>query len=89
MTPPGASYALTVPDGSVDRVEAALAPPRGIHIVKPKETVGLIAKRYGVSVAEILRWNKLGERSIIRPGDRLRVLELHLTAERGQSAGSR
>lgn len=89
MTPPGASYALTVPDGSVDRVEAALAPPRGIHVVKPNETVTLIAKRYGVTVAEVLRWNNLDERSIIRPGDRLRVLELHITAERGKSASSR
>ena len=89
MTPPGASYALTVPDGRVDRVEAALAPPRGIHVVTPNETVSLIAKRYGATVAEILRWNHLDERSIIRPGDRLRVLEPHVTAERGQSASSR
>jgi membrane-bound lytic murein transglycosylase D len=89
MTPPGASYALTVPDGSVTRVEAALAPPRGIHVVKSNETVTVIAKRYGVTVAEVLRWNHLDERSVIRPGDRLRVLQLQITAERGKTDRSR
>ncbi|HEU5191548.1 MAG TPA: transglycosylase SLT domain-containing protein [Methylomirabilota bacterium] len=45
----------------------------GVYVVKPQDTVGGIAKRYGVSVAEIRRWNRLTEESRIRPGDRLRV----------------
>ena len=44
-----------------------------IHVVKPRETAGAIAKRYGISVADLARWNDLGETSRIRPGDRLRV----------------
>jgi len=44
-----------------------------VYVVKPQDTVGGIAKRYGVSVAEIRRWNRLTEESRIRPGDRLRV----------------
>ena len=44
-----------------------------IHVVKPKETVGIIAKRYGVSAAELTRWNELDEAARIRPGDRLRI----------------
>jgi peptidoglycan lytic transglycosylase D len=89
MTPPGAPYALTVPEGSVERVEAALAPPRGIHVVKPNESVSVIAKRYGATVAEVLRWNRLDERSLIRPGDQLRVFEPNVTAERGKTTSSR
>ena len=51
----------------------ARAVPDGVYVVKPQDTVGGIAKRYGVSVAEIRRWNRLTEESRIRPGDRLRV----------------
>jgi membrane-bound lytic murein transglycosylase D len=45
-----------------------------IHVVKPQETVGQIAKRYGVSVADVIRWNSLSQTARIRPGDRLRVV---------------
>ena len=58
--------------GKVDKKvqPARAAPPRAVHVVKPRETVGSIARRYGVSPAELVRWNQLeGER--IRPGDRL------------------
>lgn len=89
MTPPGPPYPVIVPDGSVARVEAALAPPRGIHVVKPNETVTVIAKRYGATVAEVLRWNRLDQRSLIRPGDQLRVFEPSVTAERGKTTSFR
>jgi membrane-bound lytic murein transglycosylase D len=48
------------------------APP-AVHVVKPQDTVLAIAKRYGVSVADIVRWNNLHETALIRPGDRLRI----------------
>jgi hypothetical protein len=44
-----------------------------VHVVKPRETVNVIAKRYGVSVADLARWNDLDATARIRPGDRLRV----------------
>ena len=47
-----------------------------IHVVRPRETVTSIAKRYGLSVKEVLRWNSLESQDPIRPGDRLRVAEL-------------
>ena len=59
------------------KVEKKLQPgraaaSRAIHVVKVRETVGSIARRYGVSPAELVRWNQLeGDR--IRPGDRLQV----------------
>jgi len=47
--------------------------PTTVHVVKPNETVVVIAKRYGVSVADLSRWNDLDPTARIRPGDRLRV----------------
>ena len=56
-----------------------------VHVVRPRDTVTSIAKQYGVSVNEVLRWNSLEERSRIRPGDRLRVVESRQSAERQAS----
>jgi len=53
-----------------------IARAAAIHVVKPKETMGGIARRYGVSAAEIARWNRLEESSRIYPGDRLRIAAL-------------
>jgi membrane-bound lytic murein transglycosylase D len=44
-----------------------------IHVVKRQETVSAIAKRYGVSIADIVRWNDLDAKATIAPGVRLRV----------------
>lgn len=48
------------------------APP-GVHVVKAKETMAAIAKRYGVTVSDLTRWNDLDDAGRIRAGDRLRV----------------
>jgi len=45
-----------------------------IHTVKQGETVGAIAEQYGISVATILWSNNLTARSLIRPGDQLKIL---------------
>jgi membrane-bound lytic murein transglycosylase D len=63
-------------------------PERSVHVVRPRETVGAIAKHYGISVDDLRRWNGL-DGDLIRPGDRLRVAEVHLTAERPRSSGIR
>ena len=57
-----------------------------IHVVKPRETVSAIAKRYGVSVADLRRWNSLSGDDFIRAGARLRVGGTRLTAERSAPA---
>jgi membrane-bound lytic murein transglycosylase D len=44
-----------------------------VHVVRPRDTVSSIARRYGVSVRDVLRWNRLERQARIRPGDRLRV----------------
>lgn len=91
VTPPGRTWELSVPPGTRDGVVAALerrhrtavatggpvkaAPAGPIHVVKPRETLASIAKRHGVSVNDLLRWNSLERESRIHPGDRLRVAE--------------
>ncbi len=80
-TPPGTSWELRVPEGSRGVVEAALVAKTagrtavGVHVVQPRDTIGAIAKRYGVSVDDVLRWNGFNAGRVIRPGDRLRVAE--------------
>jgi len=95
ITPPGERYRLKVPAGTAHRVAAVLAPKpvparRGkpgpvvaaadVHVVRPNETISHIARRYGVSVAELVRWNNVDDPRRLRPGDRLRVTEVRLTA---------
>lgn len=46
---------------------------QAVHVVRPRDTVRSIARRYGVSVGDVLRWNGLAGQEPIRPGDRLRV----------------
>jgi len=45
-----------------------------VHVVKKGETLWHIAKAYGVGVRALQSWNGLAGNSIIRPGDRLKVV---------------
>lgn len=76
VTPPGTAWELRVPAEGRDAVVAALARRPSSHVVRRNETVGSIAKRYGVAVSDLLRWNSLQKQGLIRPGDRLRVAAL-------------
>ena len=44
-----------------------------IHRVKRGETLGGIARRYGVSVSQLMRWNGIKNAAHIREGQRLRI----------------
>jgi membrane-bound lytic murein transglycosylase D len=44
-----------------------------VHVVKSGDTLGAIARRYRVRLAELLRWNALAATATLRPGDRIRV----------------
>jgi LysM repeat protein len=63
------------PVARAPKVARVAAPPE-VHVVKPRETVGSIARRYGIPATEIARLNRLGESDRIFPGDRLRVAAL-------------
>lgn len=53
-------------------VHAATARP-STYTIKPGDTVSSIARAHGVATADLLAWNKLGWRSVIYPGQKLRL----------------
>jgi membrane-bound lytic murein transglycosylase D len=90
VTPPGESFDLRVPDGARPTITAALASPVRVavtapihvaaqksetHLVRPRDTVSSIARRYGISVRDVVKWNSLETQNRIKPGDRLRVAD--------------
>jgi membrane-bound lytic murein transglycosylase D len=100
VTPPGKPWEVRVPSGTRESVMAALTHRKKpvqmasagrrtsgsaeIHIVRPRDTVASIAKQYGVSVGNVVRWNNLDSGDAIRPGDRLRVTAQSPSAEPAQ-----
>lgn len=66
--PTGPSIHLASSDG-----DGGVAGGTTIHRVRSGESVWSIARRYRVSTADLLRWNGLTARSVIHPGDRLRI----------------
>ncbi len=63
--------------------------PRQQHIVRSGETVFAIAWRYGLNPNALARWNRLGNGSLIHPGQVLRLTapaNMQRTAERNSSA---
>ena len=101
VTPPGATWEVRVPAGTREGVLAALAPPkrvvaagvgaakRDVHVVQPRDTVSSIAKLYGVSIKDVVRWNNLENGDSIHPGDRLRVTALRPSVDRDGQGGFR
>jgi len=79
-TPPEhGQWVLNLPVGTRDKFATAYAslernyqapqPLRYVHRVRGKETLAGIAARYGVSVADIKKWNRIGGRTRkVRPG---------------------
>jgi membrane-bound lytic murein transglycosylase D len=88
LAPPPAPARRGVATRSVAR-PAATAAPETVHVVRPRDTVSSIAKKYGVTVADVLRWNHIEEQSPIRPGDRLRVADVRPTVEHDGQGGFR
>lgn len=91
VTPPGSPYDLRIPADRRDDVMTALVPSRRatahgpsairasgaphVHVVRPRETISSIAKRYGVTTGDVMRLNSLDRHDAIRPGDRLRIAD--------------
>jgi len=71
------------------QVHGATTAPAGIHVVQARETIGGIAKRYGVSVEQLTRWNDLEQGRRIAPGERLRVSALATRHEEPEQGGFR
>ncbi|MEM1055363.1 MAG: LysM peptidoglycan-binding domain-containing protein [Bacteroidota bacterium] len=74
---PGQRLRLTAPDGydarAASRARAAANAPRSVmHRVSRGENLTQIARRYGVSLSDIRRWNDLSRDTIV-PGQRLKI----------------
>jgi hypothetical protein len=67
------AMATRTADRGKRKVQVAERVAAGVHVVQPRDTIGGIAKRYGVSVQQLSRWNDLEHGSRIFPGDRLRI----------------
>ena len=83
-TPPGKPFAVTIPEGRADLFAAnfgaasdgdtaAAEPESASHRVSRGESLWTIARRHGVSIAALQQENNLGRRTVIRPGQLLRV----------------
>ncbi len=59
-------------DRGKGRVTDAASP--AFHVVRLRDTSWSIAKRYGISVDQLARWNGLDRPALIFPGERLRVV---------------
>jgi len=81
-----AGQVAAVPTRPTDKARASAGT---LHVVKPRETVQGIAKRYGVSSAEIARWNRIAETDRIYPGNRLRVAAVRPVEREGGQGGFR
>ncbi len=67
---PGAGRPAARPAPAADRTTAARP---AWHVVQTGETLYAIAFRYGLSVTSLAAWNHLGDGSLIRVGQRLRL----------------
>lgn len=55
------------------KVAAAVRATERAHVVDKGDTAGAIAARYGVSTHDLLAWNGLNAKSVLRIGQRLRL----------------
>jgi LysM repeat protein len=73
---PGQKIRLSGSAPSAAPAAAAPAPAAtagGSYTVKPGDTLSAIASRHGVSLSDVFSWNGLNMRSIIRPGQKVKV----------------
>lgn len=77
-TPPGPSFPLRVPPGtgatvlaSVDAIPESERVVDAYHRVRRGESLGVIARRYGVSVGAIQSANGMGRKTLLRAGQTL------------------
>lgn len=80
LPPDPESWTVRLPSGTKDKFAVAFAkvPPEervtlARHVVKRKETLASIAKKYGIEASEIARLNHLGSKSRIKVGQELVV----------------
>ncbi len=61
------------PSDTQEKKSASAGQEKRLHVVKAGEFPGTIAAKYGVSVDELLKWNNMTNKSVIRANDKLVV----------------
>lgn len=59
---------------------AKVAPKRKIYKVRKGDSLWSIAHKFSVSTQNLMRWNKLNKKSILKPGQKLALLSSNSTA---------
>ncbi|MFZ2236335.1 MAG: transglycosylase SLT domain-containing protein [Dokdonella sp.] len=70
MIKSGVDLLLPGNERSIDRPTPVLSKLRS-HVVKTGDTLGAIARRYGVKLSQLLRWNATTSAATLQPGDRI------------------
>ena len=69
LAPPPPRTMVAQGGGRTSRV----AGDANVHVVRPRDTVSSIAKRYGMKVSDVMKMNDLEKTDKLRPGDKLRI----------------
>ena len=75
---------LLIPQAELPELEMAEAPSNIQYQVKSGDTLWKIARQYGVSVKNLLRWNQLQSARSLKPGMTLNVAPGNALAKRSQ-----
>lgn len=97
-TPPSdTGYLAVIPDSLIKPIlpliqtEPQRSQTISTHVVKSGDTLGSIARQYGLKISTLLWANNLTERSLIRIGQRLVILPvdgIHYRVQRGDTLGA-
>ncbi|MDQ0801653.1 LysM peptidoglycan-binding domain-containing protein [Arthrobacter sp. SLBN-112] len=68
-----AAPAAPAPAPAAQAPSAPAAPGGATYTVKPGDTLGAIAARHNVGLSDVFAWNNLSMRSIIYPGQKIKV----------------
>ena len=74
VIPPVTMMPELTPQQNLDIRPVGLKTLPGYHIVKRKETLHAIAKKYGVSLLDLANWNGIGSPYTVYPGQRLTII---------------
>lgn len=79
-TPSGSGWWVRIPQGTEQRfaqniasVYSAEQSRTRYHVVRRGENLTVLARRYDTSIRQLQRWNGIGNRNLIKVGQRLRV----------------